>query len=59
MNDTVSVNGARAWAAKLRTMGHNVSLINNGFLVVAGVITATSALPLNTSSTGSVVMGEG
>jgi hypothetical protein len=27
-------------------MAHNVSLINNGFLVVAGVLTATSALPL-------------
>ena len=45
--------------SKKRTMAHNVSLINNGFLLVAGVLTATSALPLNTSSTGSVVIGEG
>jgi hypothetical protein len=61
---TVTVNGALTNAGEMGgngtfTMANNVSLINNGSLVVEGVLPAASALTLNTSGTGAVVMGAG
>ncbi len=61
---TVTVNGALTNAGEMGgngtfTMANNVSLINNGFLAVEGVLPGASVLTLNTSGTGAVVMGAG
>ncbi|WP_461785425.1 beta strand repeat-containing protein [Prosthecobacter sp.] len=63
-NGTVTVNGALTNAGEMGgngtfTMANNVSLINNGFLAVEGVLPGASVLTLNTSGTGAVVMGAG
>jgi filamentous hemagglutinin len=61
---TVTVNGTLTNAGEMGgngtfTMANNVSLINNGFLAVESLLPGASALTLNTSGTGAVVMGAG